>query len=67
MARRKIRKATPTLNDAMKRNSQIFRLRGFYANAKTLPFNHIELGHILKCVDDALVRLDAETQSSRVN
>lgn len=46
------------------RNAAIFRLRGYYANAKTLPFNDNELGNILGCIDNALARLNAEIQST---
>jgi hypothetical protein len=53
----------PVLTDEQKRNSDIFRLRGYYSNAKTLPFNKAELVKILDCIDDALVRLGAESQS----
>ena len=56
----------PVLTAEQQRNSQIFRLRGFYANAKTLPFNPIELGHILLSVDDALTRLGAMTQTKHM-
>ena len=64
MAKRKTtrkKKLTPE----QERNAKIFRLRGFYANAKTLPFNAVEMDHILSCVDKALYRLDASSQSSR--
>jgi hypothetical protein len=61
MAKRKKRKTA--LTPEQKRNSDIFRLRGFYANAKTLPFRELELNNILACVDSALDRLGAQTQS----
>ena len=59
--KRKTKKAP--LTPEQKRNAHIFRLRGFYANAKTLPFDAHELGRILECIDGALHRLGAETQS----
>ncbi len=51
------------LTPEQKRNSDIFRLRGFYANAKTLPFTPDELKWILQPIDAALRRLKAETQT----
>lgn len=61
MAKR--RKKVSSLTPEQKRNSDIFRLRGFYANAKTLPFHPTEIKRILELVDCALARLDAETQT----
>jgi len=58
------KKKKPAMNESQRRNSDIFRLRGFYANAKTLPFNRDQLGSILLCVDAALLNLDAEPQSA---
>ena len=57
--KRKKKELTPE----QERNSNIFRLRGFYANAKTLPFNKHDLNQILQCVDAALVELGAQSQS----
>lgn len=48
------------------RNAQIFRLRGYYANGKTLPFTLTELDTILSCIDAALIRLDATSQSDHL-
>lgn len=59
------RKKKPKLTPEQQRAANIFRLRGFYANAKTLPFNKAEMECILDCVDGALKRLGASTQSSR--
>ncbi len=59
MAKRKSKAMTPE----QIRNAKIFRLRGFYSNAKTLPFAGAELEVILDCVDAALMRLKATPQS----
>lgn len=56
-------KAKVKLTPEQKRNSDIFRLRGFYANGKTLPFNPPQLRGILEVVDEALSNLGAETQT----
>lgn len=56
-------KAKVKLTPEQKRNSDIFRLRGFYANAKTLPFSKVSLDWILECVDKTLVDLGAQTQT----
>lgn len=58
------KKKKPTMNESQRRNSDIFRLRGFYANACTLPFGPSDLKAILQCVDNALHNLGAEEQSS---
>lgn len=64
MVKRKPKKKT--LTPEQQRNSEIFHLRGFYGNAKTLPFNKTELGSILCCIDQALTRLGAETQTKHM-
>lgn len=51
------------LTPEQERNALIFRLRGYYSNAMTLPFTASEMQSILKCVDAALIRLGAQTQS----
>jgi len=61
--RKRSLKAKPKLTPEQKRNSDIFRLRGFYANAKTLPFSFYQLRRILIEVDIALEELGAETHS----
>lgn len=61
--KRKTKKKKAPLTDEQKRNSDIFRLRGFYANAKTLPFDRMNMAVILAAVDDALSDLGAITQS----
>ena len=63
MATKKRKKKSAPLTPEQKRNSDIFRLRGFYGNAKTLPFNAKELQVILNQIDLALDRLGAETQT----
>lgn len=60
------RKVKAKLTPEQKRNSDIFRLRGFYSNAKTLPFNASQLAVILHAVDEALDGLGAEKQSKRI-
>lgn len=59
----KKKKLAVSITPEQKRNGQIFRLRGYYANARTLPFLARELDDILFHVDNALERLDAETQT----
>lgn len=63
----KKRKTKPKakLTPEQERNAKVFRLRGFYANAKTLPFDKSALKIILHEVDRALLELGAETQSAR--
>ena len=61
--KRKQTRVRNKLTPEQKRNSDIFRLRGFYANAKTLPFSSFELKAILNCVDGALLELGAETHT----
>lgn len=63
MYKKKKPKKKAPITPEQKRNSDIFRLRGFYANAKTLPFNKADLSVILDCVDSALGRLGAQTQT----
>ena len=58
------KKRKTKLTPEQQRNSDIFRLRGFYANAKTLPFMNKGLKAILEAVDIALETLGAETQTS---
>ena len=62
MVKRRI-KRKPKLTPEQERNAQIFRLRGFYANSKTLPFTSMEILEILEIVDNALTRLGAQTQT----
>lgn len=54
------------LTPEQQRNSDIFRLRGFHSNAKTLPFSEADLARILDCVDNALQRLGAQSQTSYI-
>jgi hypothetical protein len=63
MAVKRKKKVKPKLTPEQKRNSDIFRLRGFYANAKTLPFNAMGLRQILEAIDVALSDLGAQTQT----
>jgi hypothetical protein len=64
MAKKKSKRVKTTLTPEQKRNADIFRLRGFYANAKTLPFRKEDLLRILQCVDNALIDLGAESQTN---
>lgn len=64
--KKKAKKVSKAITPEQIRNAKIFRLRGFYANAKTLPFHPIELKRILECIDCALVRLDATTQTEHM-
>lgn len=63
VVKRKKKKKVSTLTPEQKRNSDIFRLRGFYANAKTLPFSKEAMSNILGAVDQSLRTLKAETQT----
>lgn len=62
-----LKKRKVKLTPEQQRNADIFRLRGFYANAKTLPFDAKGLKAILNAVDDALIGLSAEPQTSYMN
>lgn len=62
--RKKKSKTKAALTPEQKRNSDIFRLRGFFSNAKTLPFDRPALKLILHEVDRALMELGAESHSS---
>lgn len=62
MATRK-RTKKKSLTPEQQRNADIFRLRGFYSNAKTLPFTTVGLTKILWAVDTALEQLGATTQT----
>lgn len=64
MAKKKSKRVKTTLTPEQKRNADIFRLRGFYANAKTLPFKPHHLTSILLAVDGALIGLGAESQTN---
>lgn len=57
------KKKSKSMTPEQERNAHIFRLRGFYSNAKTLPFDRAELNEILRNVDSALVRLGATSQT----
>lgn len=63
-SRRNAKRRQPMLSklqlQTQKRNSEIFRLRGYYANAKTLPFTEAELNQIIILVNQALIRLEAD-------
>lgn len=65
MATKRKKKVKAKLTPEQERNAVIFRLRGFYANAKTLPFDKSDMERILACVDRSLDRLGAELQSER--
>lgn len=63
MAKKKWSRKPKKMTPEQERNAYIFRLRGFYANACTLPFEQKELNRILQCVDMALSELGATTQT----
>lgn len=60
---KKRKKASAPLTPEQKRNSDIFRLRGFHANAKTLPFDARGMKLITEAIDEALIELGAQTQT----